>query len=212
MIAKAGRLPDEQHTVPSVQNSSVELTYDFRGVMSIPSQVMEVCSRPASRPLWWTVFATVLLGLILLVLPLQAEAAVAPQRWTLTDSSGRPWGMSLFDQPDPAYPAGMRLRLTARSPGQAVDHRRPLLLSDGLGTAWTLPNRSEELVRLGEDGIPGGAAQFDVQDLDPRPSEVLPLQLRVPTDEGEGVTTVMLQPEVVQALHGLPAKSLDRAC
>jgi hypothetical protein len=157
------------------------------------------------------VFATVLLALTMLVLPYQAEAAAEPQRWTLADASGRSWGMSLFEQPDPAYPPGRRLRLTARSAGQTVNHRRPLLMSDGLGGAWTLPNRSEELVREGEDVIPGGAAQFDVHDLDPRPSEVLPLQLQVPTDDAEGATTVMLQPDVVLALHGLPAKPLDHA-
>lgn len=211
VAAEAGRLSDEEQTASWWQNSSVENIYAGKGFMSASSPVMGVGFRPAPHPLWWTVFATLLLVLTLLVLPLQVEAAVEPQRWTLTDSSGRPWGMSLFEQPDPAYPGGRRLRLTARSPGQAVDHGRPLLLSDGLGSTWTLPNRSEELVRQGENGIPGGAAQFDVHDLDPRPSEVLPLQLHVPTDNGEGVTTVMLQPEVVRALHGLPSTSLDRA-
>ena len=121
-----------------------------------------------------------------MVLPLQAQAAVDPQRWTLTDSSGHYWGLTLFEQPDPAYPAGWRLRLTARSPGQVVDHQRPLLLSDGLGGAWNLPNRSEEMVRQGEEVIPEASAQFDAHDLDPRPSEVLPLQLEVPTDNQEG--------------------------
>jgi hypothetical protein len=86
-----------------------------------------------------------------------------------------------------------------------VDHQRPLLLSDGLGGAWTLPNRSEELVRQGEELIPQSSAQFDVHALDPRPSDVLPLQLEVPTDNQEGEILVMLQPEVVQALHELPS-------
>jgi hypothetical protein len=72
------------------------------------------------RPNWRPVFAAVLLALTLMVLPLQAQAAVDPQRWTLTDSSGHSWGLTLFEQPDPAYPAGRRLRLTARSPGQVV--------------------------------------------------------------------------------------------
>jgi hypothetical protein len=67
-----------------------------------------------------------------------------------------------------------------------------------------MPNRSEELVRKGEDVIPEGSAQFGVHALDPRPSEVLPLQLKVPTDNQEGTTWVMQQPEVVQALHELP--------
>jgi hypothetical protein len=141
------------------------------------------------------------LALTSMVLPLQAQAAVDPQRWSLTDSSGHLWGLTLFKQPDPAYPDGWRLRLTARSPGQGVDHQRPLLLSDGLGGAWVLPNRSEELVRHGEEVIPESSAQFDVHALDPRPSEVLPLQLEVPTDDQGGADLIMLQPEVVRALH-----------
>jgi hypothetical protein len=160
-------------------------------------------ARLLHRPNWRPVFAAVLLALTLMVLPLQAQAAVDPQRWTLTDSSGHSWGLTLFEQPDPAYPAGWRLRLTARSPGQVVDHQRPLILSDGLGGAWNLPNRSEELVRQGEEVIPEASAQFDAHALDPRPSEVLPLQLEVPTDNQEDTTLVMLQPEVVQALHEL---------
>jgi hypothetical protein len=75
-------------------------------------------------------------------------------------------------------------------------------MSDGLGGAWVLPNRSEELVRQGEAVIPEASAQFDAHALDPRPSEVLPLQLAVPSDDREGAALVMLQPEVVQALHG----------
>jgi len=118
-----------------------------------------------------------LLALTLMVLPLQAQAAVDTQRWSFTDSSGHLWGLTLFEQPDPAYPAGWRLRLTARSPGQVVDHQRPLLLSDGLGCAWTLANRSDELMRQGEELIPESSAQFDAHALDPRPSEVMPLQM-----------------------------------
>jgi hypothetical protein len=150
--------------------------------------------------------AAVVVVLALMVLPFQAHAGADPQSWTLTDSSGNLWGLNLFEQPDPAYPAGGRLRLTARSPEQVVDHQRPLRLSDGVGGAWVLPNRSEELVRQGEDVIPRSSAQFDTSALDPRPSEVLPLQLEVPTDDQEETTMVMLQPEVVQALHELPPK------
>lgn len=176
--------------------------------MSILSQRPVPGFRPAAhrlhRPNWRPVFAAVLLALTLMLLPLQAQAAADPQRWTLTDSSGRSWGLTLFEQPDPAYPDGWRVRLTARSPGQIVDHQRPLLLSDGLSGAWELPNRSEELVRQGEEVIPESSAQFDANGLNHRPSDVLPLQLEVPTDNPEGTIMVMLQPEVVQALHELP--------
>jgi hypothetical protein len=176
--------------------------------MGISSQRACFASLPRAQRLrqllCWPVFAALLIALALLMLPLLAQAAAAPQRWGLTDSSGQLWGLNLFEQPDPAYPAGWRLRLTGRSPGQALDHRRPLLLSDGLGGAWALPNRSEELVRLADEQIPEASAQFDAHALEPRPSAVLPLRLELPTDEREGVALVVLPPEVVLALHGLP--------
>ena len=150
-------------------------------------------------------FVAVLLVLVLMVLPIQVQAGADLQRWTLTDSSGHLWGLTLFEQPDPAYPAGWRLRLTAHSSAQVVDHERPLLLRDGTGAAWLLPNRSKELVRQGEKVIPQSSAQFDANALDPRPSDVLPLQLEVPTDNQIGTSLVMLQPEMVQALHKLPS-------
>ena len=184
------------------------------GVMSISSQGAGAACRPLVQRLrqilWGPVFAAFLLApallalLALLALPLPVQAATAPQHWTITDASGQLWGLNLFEQPDPAYPAGWRLRLTGRSPGQTLDHRRPLLLSDGLGGAWSLPNRSEELVRLAEEQIPAASAQFDAQSLEPRPSEVLPLRLELPTDGRDGVALLVLQSEVVLALHELP--------
>ncbi|MGC5196096.1 DUF3122 domain-containing protein [Aphanothece microscopica] len=140
----------------------------------------------------------------LLLLPLPARAAADLEHWTLIDGSGHRWGLTLFEQPDPNHPAGWRLRLTALSPGQGADHQRPLLLRDGLGAGWSLPNRSEELVPAGTELIPTGSAQFDLGALTPRPHEALPLLLEVPTD-GQGQTTpVMLPPAIVLALHGLP--------
>lgn len=50
--------------------------------------------------------AGVPVALALLVLPRVTQAAAAPQRWVLTDASGFSWCMSLFEQPDPAYPTG----------------------------------------------------------------------------------------------------------
>ena len=179
--------------------------------MSISSQGAGAACRPLVQRLrqilWGPVFAAFLLAaalLALLALPLPVQAAAAPQQWTTTDASGQLWGLNLFEQPDPAYPAGWRLRLTGRSPGQTLDHRRPLLLSDGLGGAWSLPNRSEELVRLAEEQIPAASAQFDAQSLEPRPSAVLPLRLELPTDGRDGVALLVLQSEVVLALHELP--------
>jgi hypothetical protein len=83
-----------------------------------------------------------------------------------------------------------------------VDHQRPLLLSDGLGGAWELPNRSEELVRQGEELIPESSAQFDLAGLVPRPSNALPLRISLPL-QGAADQGLMLSPEPVAALSTL---------
>lgn len=132
-----------------------------------------------------------------------AEAGAVIGSWKVHDEAGRGWGLSLFEQPDPALPAGWRLRLSARAAGVAVDHARPLRVCDGLGGLWALTNRSQELVPAGETSLPAGSAQFDASGLVPRPSAVAPLRLEVPLRDGDSVA-MTLGPEVVPALQSLP--------
>jgi hypothetical protein len=154
----------------------------------------------------WHWLATISLVFCLLM-PTPAWAATDTQHWNLTDQAGHGWGLTLFEQPDPAYPQGLRLRLNARAPGVDVDHDRPLSLSDNRDGAWTLPNRSAELVPSSQGAIiPAASAQFDAESLSPRPSDVLPLRLAVPLDDGS-LATLTLSPDVVVALHTLPVSS-----
>lgn len=125
-------------------------------------------------------------GLLLPARPVMAAAA--PQHWTLSDAAGQRWGLVLFEQPDPAYPSGFRLRLNALEPGLALDHQRPLLLDDGGDHRWQLANRSGELVAAGVNPLPPASAQFDTTGLVPAPSTVQPLRLRVPLAGGEAGT------------------------
>jgi len=160
-----------------------------------------------SRGLRWTLASLLLLVLLALgLVPGMALADTAPQRWTLTDQEGQPWSMALFAQPDPAYPGGDRLRLNALAPGVAVDHGRPLRVSDGLTQVWTLTNRSEELVAPGAGALPPASAQFDAAGLQPPPSEALPLRLVVPLAGGEEAL-LPLGPQPTLALHGLSEAS-----
>jgi hypothetical protein len=138
------------------------------------------------------------LGLLLLVLQIGALPA-----WGLTDQSGHRFSLLVFEQPDPAFPAGWRLRVNALAPGLELDHNRPLLVSDGMGALWSLPNRSEELVPPGADALPPGSAQFDADALVPRPGDAAPLRLQLPTAGGEELS-IMLGPELVESLHNLP--------
>ncbi len=140
-------------------------------------------------------------GLLLPARPLMA--AEAPQHWTLSDAAGQRWGLVLFEQPDPAYPSGFRLRLNALEPGLALDHQRPLLLDDGGNHRWQLPNRSAELVATEGAALPPGSAQFDTAGLVPAPSAVQPLRLQVPLAGGEAdtaETTLMLGADPTEAL------------
>lgn len=143
----------------------------------------------------------------LLVLGSAASASAAPaiQRWSVSDALGHGWSLSLFEQPDPDFPPGWRLRLNARSPGLSLDHERPLAIGDGLGGAWELANRSEEMVDKGENTVPAGSAQFDAAGLDPRPSDALALQLTLPLGDGTAAA-LTLGPELVAALHALPSR------
>ena len=156
-----------------------------------------------SRALHW--LASISLACCLLVAA-PAWASTDTQRWNLIDQAGHGWGLMLFEQPDPTYPEGWRLRLNVRTPGVELDHGSPLGLRDGLGGTWTLPNRSAELVPAGQETIPSGSAQFDADALIPTPSDVLPLRLAVPLGDGSQAT-LTLGPDVVTVLHALPWSS-----
>lgn len=129
-----------------------------------------------------------------------AVQALAPQQWAVQDQAGRPWSLTLLEQGDPAYPAGLRLRLTNRFGNQQLDHNRPLQLRDGMGGVWELANRSNELVPAGGEVLPAGSAQFDLADLEPRPRAELPLALEVPLAGGNHGQLV-LGASAVAALH-----------
>jgi hypothetical protein len=148
-----------------------------------------------------------LMGLVLALLlwlqPMPAQAGVA-QRWSIADSHGYRWQLSLFEQPDPAYAGGWRLRLNGLSPGIQPDHARALQLRDGLGGEWQLGNLSAELVPPGDSAPPPGSAQFDLASLQPRPSDALPLGLEFALADGS-VRQLTLGPESVQALSQLPS-------
>jgi hypothetical protein len=150
---------------------------------------------------WSALAGTCLLWVLLLFGP--APAAEAAQRWTVTDQAGHRWTLTLFEQPDPDFPPGWRLRLNALTADVAIDHDRPLRLRDGMGGTWQLANRSVELVPAGAALIPAGSAQFDAVGLEPRPSEALPLGMVLPLADGTEAS-LTLGAEIVPVLHDLP--------
>ncbi len=189
-------------------DKTITLNDPVPGLLPMRASAQPVSGAPASgaRP-WAAPLAALLLVLLLTLAPGLARADDG-QRWSLRDRDDNRWSLRIFEQPDPAYPSGERLRLSALTPGIAVDHSRPLLLSDGVGGSWTLANRSEELVAAGAGALPDSSAQFDMADLLPRPSDALPLVLSLPL-AGEASAELVLGPEETQALHAVPSTVVD---
>lgn len=160
---------------------------------------MRVSAQSLRQPWHLGALLAVLLALVL-VAP-GAALALENQRWALRDQAGHAWSLTLLEQGDPAYPPGLRLRLTDRSGTQQLDHSRPLRLRDGLGGDWELANRSNELVPAGAVDVPAGSAQFDLAGLEPRPRAELPLALEVPLAVGDPAQLVA-GAAAVAALHG----------
>ena len=152
----------------------------------------------------------VVLALALVLRPGVLWAADDPARWTLSDQQGQRWAVSLFHQPDPAYPDGPRLRVTALTPAprpaQAPSHRAALDLRDAFAGSWRLPNHSEELVPPDSGDIPIASAQFGLDGLSGTPSDSGPVRLEIPLASG-ATTTLVLGPAPTAALVELIAQA-----
>jgi hypothetical protein len=171
--------------------------------MSIPAQPRPWPAAQAWAPLFRAALSLLLAAWLLVLGPAPASAGADLQRWTISDQDSHRWGLSLFRQPDPHFPSGWRLRLTALSPDVTIEHERPLQAIDAMGRRWVLANRSEELVPRHEAVIPQGSAQFDAAGLVPRPVATSPLRLLLPLPAGQEVGAT-LGVEVVPSLSQLP--------
>ena len=184
-------------------DKTIALNDPGSGLPPMRASAQPVPGSPVSRAWPGAAALAALLLVLLLTLAPGLAGADEGQRWSLRDRDDNRWSLRVFAQPDPAYPSGERLRLSALTPGIAVDHSRPLRLSDGVGGSWTLANRSEELVAVGAGPLPESSAQFDMADLLPRPSDALPLVLSLPL-AGDASAELVLGPEETQALHAMP--------
>lgn len=184
-------------------DKTIALNDHGSGLPTMRASAQPVPGSPVSRAWPGAAALAALLLVLLLTLAPGLAGADEGQRWSLRDRDDNRWSLRVFAQPDPAYPSGERLRLSALTPGIAVDHSRPLRLSDGVGGSWTLANRSEELVAVGAGPLPESSAQFDMADLLPRPSDALPLVLSLPL-AGDASAELVLGPEETQALHAMP--------
>jgi hypothetical protein len=175
--------------------------------MALVAKALSRQTSARSRPLRLVPGSAALaLGMLLLGLllwPGTVWAADAAQRWTLADGQGQRWAVSLFQQPDPAYPEGQRLRVTALvttpEPGQGPSHSAPLELRDAFGGSWSLANRSAELVPHDAGDLPAASAQFGLDGFSAVPRDGGPLRLEIPL-AGGATATLVLGPAPTAAL------------
>lgn len=135
--------------------------------------------------------------------PFAASAAETTGNWFLDDGSGHTLGAMLFERSDVNTPSGLRLRLNAESSPLRLDHARPLVLTDENQQAWSLANRSEELLINDDGAIPPASAQYDAGCLNPIPDDGVTMQIMVPSSAGD--LSFDLEPGQVQTLHSLTA-------
>jgi hypothetical protein len=138
---------------------------------------------------------------MLLALLLGAFPVMAADSWSLSDGAGHRLNATVFEQPFPEYPSGLRIRLNALDAKTKLDHHQQLIVSDSMGQEWSLPNCSEEIIKKGSTPIPPRSAQFDLDALMPRPSEALPLHITVASTEG--ALGFDLTPEQTMELHAM---------
>ncbi len=171
--------------------------------MADPQQAVARSGTPRRRRGGVALVVVAVLLMAVVFRPAALSAADPPARWTLSDGQGQRWAVSLFQQPDPAYPAGPRLRVTALvpapHPGQRLSHSAPLELRDAFGGSWSLANRSAELVPPDAGDLPATSAQFALDGLSGVPRDGGPLRLEVPLDGGARAT-LMLGPAPTAAL------------
>lgn len=162
---------------------------------------LEAVGIPMSRSRWLPLVPVVIAVLLMLLTRPVATLAMDPQSWSAKDQGGRNWSLTLLDQADSAYAAGLRLRITDRSGGHRLDHRQPLRVRDGIGGSWLLDNHSEELVPAGREELPAASAQFDLAGLKPRPRSELPLVIELSLETG-GKVTLVAGAAAAAGLHG----------
>lgn len=144
-------------------------------------------------------------GLLLLAPVFNPASALAEDtgNWYLDDGSGHQLGAVLFERSDINTPSGLRLRLNAETAGLKLDHVRPMVMSDGGQQAWSLDNRSQELLGAAGGAIPVGSSQYDAGCLDPIPADGMAMRITVPSSAGD--LTFALAPGQVQTIHSLSA-------
>ena len=142
-------------------------------------------------------------GLLLLAPVMHPAAALADDtgNWYLDDGSGHQLGAVLFERSDINAPSGLRLRLNAETAGLKLDHVRPMVMSDGGQQAWSLDNRSQELLASANGAIPVGSSQYDAGCLSPIPTDGMAMRITVPSSAGD--LTFALAPGQVQTIHSL---------
>ena len=153
-------------------------------------------NRSKIRPMRWLL--TVCICVLLVVgSPLRAFAAVTQieeypgqmlyqSRQNLRDWNGNSWQAIAFKRIHPEGSGIVSLRLIGFYGGAELDHTQPLTLTTSRGQTLTARNISGDISQ--DTPTPANVGEYDIQLALPQLQPEIPLQLTLPTIDGESVS------------------------
>ena len=153
-------------------------------------------NRSKIRPMRW-ILTTLICVLLVVGSPLPAFAAVTQieeypgqmlyqSRQTLRDQDGNSWQAIAFKRIHPEGSAIVSLRLIGFYGGAKLDRTQPLILTTSLGQTLTAKDISSEISQ--DTPTPANVGEYDIKLALPQLQAEIPLQLTLPTIDGESVS------------------------
>jgi hypothetical protein len=140
-----------------------------------------------------TIFA--LIGLGILNVPIASAAIrqleespnqmVYQWRQTLKDQHGNTWQTVAFKRVRPDGNSSFELRLIGFPDMVAIDHAKPLTLTNSLGKTLTAADTSSNIFK---EGAQGNVGQYDLQPLLSELQAEIPLKISLPTLKGDAIS------------------------
>lgn len=148
------------------------------------------------RPMRWLLAAWICIILLVVWIPLPAFATAGQieeypgqmlyqSRQKLRDQNGKSWLAIAFKRIHPDGSAIVSLRLVGFPGGVEFDRTQPLTLTTSLGQTLTAKDISSEISH--DTPTPSNVGEYDIQLALPQLQAEIPLQLTLPTIDGESV-------------------------
>ncbi|KAI9129319.1 DUF3122 domain-containing protein [Acaryochloris sp. CCMEE 5410] len=131
-----------------------------------------------------------------------ANQMLYQSRQTLKDRNELSWQAIAFKRIYPNGEVSFKLRLVGFPGAVEVEHPHPLTLRTSLEQTFTATDVTQEISP--DSPLASNVGQYDLQPILPQLSEVIPLQLSLPTTSGSTVV-LDISPDVIQEWQAVAA-------